>query len=443
MKGLRNKILMPLVFLLAACGPSGDTEELKQTIEQNKFGITSILIKPKHTQTLDPVNSPPATPQYYFDHDDTEALQVFGITNADEEILLTDITWAITDTSDTAGDTTINSNGVLTTEALPDNQTKQITVTAIYATLTASAEIIISSYPLVQNGLLLKIGDTVVNDTSQDLTVCSDLVLTAEGQFEDGSTRDITYKIDWSEAIIDSNVNLTLNDNDELVFSSHTNQDYTITPSYKEQGSTSLILSVSQTGFQELLISPSTILIAPDDTATLSATAEIDTNGSYLRQDVGANAQWTSADESIVSVDDSGLITGHIEGGPVEVSAQCGTALVTSLVSVTVNNTVLYIKILDEDGGSITRKDLTITDNTGEVVNLKLRAYMYDGRELDITQDEDTNWEIRTIPDSGNPITVNNTDDKGRVTAIAAGKAEVVATYKDRTDDLLVIVTAN
>jgi len=440
MRALTKILSGLLILLLTACGQGGDTEELKQTVEQNKFNITSLVIKPVFTQTLNPLTNPPDKPVYYFDHDDTEKLQVFGITATNDEIPLSNIIWSLGDSSGSSG---IDQNGVLTTEALPANQTKTISVNAGFAALNGSADIVISSYPLSPAGLSIKIGDSVVNDTTQDIVVCDSLAFSAQGSFEDGSIRDITTKIDWTKAINNNNAKFVVSEQNEAIFSSHTNANYILQADYKAQATASLDLSVSQTGFHNFTINPKQLTLAPDETYALQLGADIDTGNGNVEHDVSNTAKWVSGNDSIITVDDAGLVTAISEGGPVEVMAQCGSVSISTSISVAIDNTILYVKILDENYNNIDYKELAITNNVGGTVNLKLRAYMQDGSTLDVTTDENTTWEIRTLPGLGDPISVNNTDDKGLVTAIASGTAEVVAKYNNREDDITVIVTSN
>lgn len=424
-----------MVFLVSACGPTGDTEGLKQKVEKNRLNITSVIIKPQYTLTLDPVSVSPANPKYYFEHNDAEQLQAFGVTDSNDEILLSDVTWSITDNSNTAGATTISQAGLLNTESLTANQSKDIAINIDFADLTATADIVISSYPLVTGGLSIKINDVVVNNTNQSTPVCDTTSLKAEGLFDDGSTRDITSKINWSAALADSNARFSTIDPNAPVFSSHTNAIYTVTPDYKGQGTASVDFDVSDTDFSNFSIDSSSVSIASEETHTLSVTADI--GGSSAN--VSSQAKWSSADTAIFTVNDSGVVTGIATGGPIDVTAQCGSASVTSSVTVNIDNTIMYIEILDENSDSTDLKNL-IVNNT---VNLKLRVYKTDGSTQDITTDADTSWEIRLIPDEGDPITVNSTDDKGLVTAVAVGLATVVAKYKGRQDELNVRVTTN
>jgi len=429
------------VLLLSACGPTGDTEGLKQHVVKNKFNISSLIIKPKYTQTLAPVSAPPANSKYYFAHNDSEELQAFGITDTDDEIALTDLdlNWSITDNSDTSGDTTIDKNGLLKTESLGSYQSKDIAVNISFATLTATADVVISSYPLATNGLSIKINDVVVNDTNQSIPVCDTTSLKAEGLFDDGSSRDITRKITWSAALADSNAQFSTTDPNSPVFSSHTNATYAVTPDYNGQGTATMNFVVSQTGFTNFVIDSSSVSVASGETHTLSVTADIDSGSGNVNKEVTSRAKWSSADAAIVTVDDPGVVKGEATGGPIDVTAQCGSASVTSSVTVNIDNTIKSIEILDENSNSIDNKYLILDT----AVNLKLRVHKIDGSTQDITTDTDTTWEISTITGQGEPITIDNADDKGLVTAVAVGIANVIAKYKSREDKLTVSVTAN
>lgn len=355
---------------------------------KNKLGISALIIKPKHTRTLEPLTSPPDNPKYFFDHNDSEQLQAFGITESGDEIVLSDVSWSLSDESDTAGATTINQDGRLTTETLAANQSKEISVRISYASLAASADIVISSYPLSINGLAIKIDNIPVNDTTQNMVVCDSTSFTAEGQFEDGSTRDITNKIEWPNAITDSNAKFITDDPNIAVFSSHTNATYTIEPDYKGQGSASMNLAVAQDGFGNFTINTTSLSLLTDETFVLQVYADIDDGGDDINQNVSSRAKWTSADNNVVSVDDTGLVTAIAEGGPLDVTAQCGSATVAASLTVSIDNNIASIKIRDENSNDIDYKQLFITSGSGETVKLQLWVKMYDDTELDVTEDE-------------------------------------------------------
>ncbi len=66
-----------------------------------------------------------------------------------------------------------------------------------------------------------------------------------------------------------------------------------------------------------------------------------------------------------------------------------------------------------------------------------------DGSSQDVTLNPDTSWQVRDIPGQAEPITVNDTDSKGLVTAIDIGIGEVVAIFQGFETDLVFEVTAN
>ena len=416
------KLFSTLIILaLTACGPTGDTEGLKQTVEKNELNISSVIIKPKYTQTIDPVTTPPANPKYYFDHNDAEQLEVVGITESGDEIILDSVTWSITDDSDTAGATVISNSGLLTMETLDDNQTKDVLIQVEFATLTSSADIVISSYPLSSDGLSIKLNDELVTDTTPTVIVCDTNILTTEAIFDDGSIRDVTSKIDWSAAITDDNAKFVTTVLNTAIFSSHTNATYTVTPDYKEQGTATVSLDVTQTGFSNLLIDSSSVSIQPDATHIFAVTADIDNGSGNVNTTVSTQAKWSSADKDIFTVDDTGVITGITEGGPVDLTAQCGSAIETASITVDLDKIIVSIEIRDENGNSTNEQIMFVNDK----VNLTLHINYSDGSSQDVTIDDKTSWTIRTLVDQGTPITIDNANDKG-----------LVGNWKDLRDDL-------
>lgn len=111
--------------------------------------------------------------------------------------------------------------------------------------------------------------------------------------------------------------------------------------------------------FTSLVVSPSTVTLAPGDTATLTATPK-DQNGATMAG-LGS-ATWTSGDATIATVNaNSGLVTGVMAGGPVQVTASLTASGVTrnGASGVTVNApgnsaTVTATTGLSFDPGSVT-----------------------------------------------------------------------------------------
>ncbi|MDH5445126.1 MAG: hypothetical protein OEY52_06175 [Gammaproteobacteria bacterium] len=416
-----------LGLILSACGPSGDTKALKQNILQSKYNITSLAVRPVNTRTISPT-----TGDLYFDHNDSEQLQAIGINDSGAEFVLEDTTWGMTDVTATAGQTSISQDGLLKTETLAAaNQTKTITLDLSFGTLTSSTTVVISSHTLTPP-LAIKLNGTAAG-ASHNVTVCDTATLTTEGNFSDGSTRDVTSKIAWSSAITDSNGKISTSNPNQAIFSAHTNATYTITPNYKGQGTGTVDLVVGDTGFSNLKLDASSVSLDIDQTHILTATADI--NGSSTN--VSTRARWVSADTTIFSVNSSGTITGVKRGGPINLTVQCGSATDTSSVTVEEDN-IDYIEILNSDSIAITNLNLSVSSTT----NLKAKLHRTDDTSEEITTDANTEWSVRDLTVGDEPVTVNNTDNKGLVTAVSSGSTEIVVKYKSKAEaDIFVTVS--
>jgi len=427
-------LILLSVFITACGGGSGDTKGLKQVVEQNKLNIVSLVLKSKFTQTLNPVNTPGTTPTYYFPHSvNDEQITVTGINESGKEISLSNVDFSIIDNSANAGDTTIDSNGNLILEKLLlDNDTKQITVQADFATVSGTANIVISSQHVSTGGLSLLINNVNVNGSQQTVTVCDSTAFAATAIFDDGSTRGITRKITWTDAINNANTKFNVTDTNNPLFSAHTNAIYNLSVTYDGQ-TENVDLDVAQMGFSNFVVSPVSKTLQVNGTQLLTLSATI--NGQQ-KSGLQTTAKWVTGNASIVDVNTAtGVVTGKALGGPITITATCGDDSVTS--SITVNKLELVsVEIRNSAKNPSDVINVNITTGQPETAQLSLFAHNSDNSVVDISSDTaNTTWKILVTTGT---IAVNNS---GLVTASSAGFATVTAVYKGLSDTIVINVT--
>jgi hypothetical protein len=423
-------------MVLTACGGGGNTKTLKQVVEQNKLNVVSLVLNSKYTQTLVPANTPGSIPTFYFPHNDSsEQITVTGITENGEEVSLSNIKFSIIDNS---GGTfnTIDDNGNLTLETLGVTTTKQITVQAEFSSLIGTATVMISSFPLQANGLLLYVNSTAAG-ASYTATVCDTTLLEARGVFSDGSTRTITRKIDWAASNVSTDAKFDVTDLSKPLFSSHTNTTYPLAVTYDAQ-TTNLNMIVEQGSFTNMVISPTSKILPVGSTQLLSLSATIN---NQQKTKLETLAKWTTADATIVDVNAStGLVSGVALGGPITITGQCGDDIQTSSVTVK----VLELNSIEIRTASSVASDLitfNITAGNPETHKLTLYAHYSDGSEANISSDtSNINWSINLNNGLSGAITIDST---GIVTATLQGDATVFAIYKAKADSIGIKVNVN
>jgi alpha-tubulin suppressor-like RCC1 family protein len=183
------------------------------------------------------------------------------------------------------------------------------------------------------------------------------------------------------------------------------------------QGKTENVPVTVSLGVSNLTVAPSSINLIVGQNQQLAVTATM-SDGSV--QDVTHFASFTTANTSIASISDEGLITANGPGiTDITVSYQDKTATVSVLVSVPV----------------VIVQDLTIQPNpialaVGDSQPLTVTAYKSDGTTENVTG-------IATYQVS-DPAVVQVSN--GTVTALAAGSATITATYEGKTASSVVTV---
>jgi len=445
---MKNFLVTLLVLFISACGGSGDTDSLIQTVEQNKLNITSLVLKSKFTQTLVPANTPGAIPTFYFTGGDSEQIIVTGLNENGEEFSLSSVTLSIVG----GGASTIDSNGVLKLENLADISSKTIVVQADYSSISSTANIIISTFHLQANGLNLLINNNIVNSLTETVTVCDQTAFTATGVFDDGSTRTLTRKIDWPNSIANADVNnvkFDVSDRSNPLFSSHTNTDininvppvpYKLSVSYNSlyDSQTAIVdMQVNQGDFSGMKITPTSSLIKLSSKQSLSLTANL--NG-QSQSNFETKAKWLSDNPTIVEVNSAtGEVTGKSVGGPIDVTASCGGEVQISRV--TVNNPVLlFVEIRDSRSIKTDSILFPITTGVSKTTKLTLYAHYNDGSVENVSTKVAANtWSLVIESAGANAITINA--NNGIVTANAQGIVVITATYQGKEDTIRFTVT--
>ena len=188
----------------------------------------------------------------------------------------------------------------------------------------------------------------------------------------------------------------------------------TITATSEGQSGAATV-TVANAPVASVTVAPATASVATGQTVQLSATPT-DANGNPL---TGRVITWASSDNTIASVNGSGLVTGVAAGGPVTITAtsegKSGTASITvtaPVATVTVSPAPASVQ-----AGQTQQLTATLKDANGNILT------------------------GRTVTWSSNNTTVATVNGSGLVTAKTAGSATIMATSEGKSGTAGITVT--
>jgi uncharacterized protein YjdB len=284
---------------------------------------------------------------------------------------------------------TIDVNGNLATVGLGS-----VTITATLGSIsnTVSAS--------VTPAVLASIAVTPANPS-----IAAGLVqqFTATGTFTDSTTQDLTSTVTWSS----SAGNIATVDSSGLASGLATGNT-TITALFGSvSGGTGLI--VTQAQLQSVTVTPQNLSLSNGTAVQLTATGHY-SDGTTA--DISSLAAWTSTDNTIASVDNTGLVTGR----------QAGTVTITATLNGISNATTLTV--IDQTVQSIVVTPVNPTVSAGNKLQFSATAYFTDGTSQVLTAA--AHWSTS----SARIATINSGQNGGGLaTAKAAGTATITATF--------------
>jgi hypothetical protein len=385
------------IFCLALLGcEKGDPTALKEAVKAAELNVTSITVQP-------------------MDGTITTGYDVqFTATGYRPDGSTVDVTNSVTWSSSNTNIATVNSSGFASTEA-----DGSVTISASLVSATGSTSLTASSEPLQSIEI---VADT---DTPNDLTVsaCKNLQLKAIGTYADG-VRDvipITDYVIWSITTGEADIS------DRGLLRTFADGTIDVQADLDTVNGTTAV--TADTDLTSIAVAPATQTLSINGTLQYTATGNYNDNSAA---DITNNVSWSSETATVANFNtpgSNGLITG-LATGSTTVTAACGTTSGTA--NLTVSQDVVDNVIFEDENGSQLDPFNTVVGVTTQVY---LMAQLSDGSSRNIT--EDAQWSIYN--NTGDIVAVNNTtDNKGIITALAAGTGLVQATYQ-RRDYLLVV----
>ncbi len=234
---------------------------------------------------------------------------------------------------------------------------------------------------------------------------------TATGNFSDVYDTEITAEVVWTSS--DETILVISNDSDTAGLATALDSgEVTVTATSTSEGlSATYDFEVTDAVLSTLTISPLLPSVAAGYTRQFSASGTFDDN---TTQNISSVVDWTSSDETVVTIDSSGLATA-ISSGTATISANFSGESASTEFTVT-DAVFASLKVTPSD----------LERPAGLVLQYTATATMSDGTSEDVT--EDSYWESS----SESVATVSNdSGSAGEVETLDDGDTTITATYND------------
>jgi len=301
------------------------------------------------------------------------------------------------ETSD-ASIATVDVNGLVTAQAVGG----PITITATSEGKSKTASVTVIPVP---------VASVVVAPATATIAVNTTVQLTATTKDANGNTltgRTVT----WAT----SDANIATVDGNGLVTGKTVGGPVTITATSEGQNGTAAVTVSQLAPVASVSVTPATASIHVGETVQLTGTPK-DANGNPL---TGRTVTWASADPNTASVDANGLVTAHVTGGPITITATSegknGTSAITVL-PVPVANVAVSPTNPGIQAGSTVQLTATLTDANGNQLS------------------------GRTVTWQSSAPTIASVDGTGLVRGVAIGSATITATSEGKSGTTIVSVT--
>ena len=409
---LKAFVLFAFVFSLFACS-SGDTEEFRTAVYVNDLDIVSIAIDVAENQDTLDVNDP-------------EAQLVLPVIATLGDGSTTPVSRFLQWSSSDQGVISVNGSGIARPVATGD-----ATITAPLGDFSDSIELEASDAPLV----------SIAITPSGTPLICSfDTTLSAIGTYqnegEEPDERDITHRVTWSSE-------------DEAVATVQSNANGQPTILAKSNGPANLSAS------RGLITSPPLLVtIEPGNLASIALTPPSVSNleegesqrfvatGTYTNtatKDVTQASTWTSSNPTNLANASTKGVFNALQEGNVTVTAACGgVTSAPATVTVIEPRTITDIEIRDQNN---VRTNLIEKDPTALNFQLHARLIYSDDTYEDVTNEDDTDWTIKSSTVNG-VLTVGNDDDldnKGEVELLGPEGRVVIEVRAEGEEDEITI----
>jgi len=256
---------------------------------------------------------------------------------------------------------------------------------------------------------------------STQIDACQSVQFTAIGQYADTRPPWPNLDVNWSLSSEDIATVSNEGDTKGLLTTNKTGSQGTVDIiAVKDDVPEAQTLTINNT-LKTIAVTPQTVNIAKDNSQQLIATATYEDNSST--PDISSNITWKSNSEGVAKVDSAGGLVTGVAKGEAEIVGACGE-VVSNAVKVTVTAPTGGDAIqINEGSGRLTLK-LDKDENKKEELELTLTLVKSGAEDEDVTDKAEWSVVDETV------ISVSNAGDRGVITIIGVGTAQVKAEYK-------------
>ncbi|MEE2904652.1 MAG: Ig-like domain-containing protein, partial [Myxococcota bacterium] len=250
------------------------------------------------------------------------------------------------------------------------------------------------------------ISSVLVSAEQSQVEVSKSIQLIATAKYSDGTSKDVSNAATWNSlSPTVATVNVL------GVVSGLATGNAEIQAEYEGLTGSISITVTPDTSFKELIVTPSTVILAPNDSANLSAFA-IRMDDSQVN--VTSSVSWSSSDSSLIQVATDGTVTGAAIPGTATITA----SLPETMLSANAIVTVMAAELVDLE---IMPGRATIP--LGASARLTALGTFSDGQQLDVTS------MVTWSSSSESTASVNNSPGReGEVQSHSLGITSITAT---------------
>ena len=393
-KWLRASIV-PVCFLLASCGGSGDVEDLQAAISEGRLNTVSIDVESNQGKL---VLAPGETWQFLAFSTDSNGVRTqinepVGWSSSDERLA------------------TITEQGIAT---MGDPVgVEEVEILAEFGRFTDRLTVSVSSADLVSLS---------ISPETDPLPECQDTLFSAIGTYSDGSQRPLAFGLTWRTD------NAALATFENTLLQSFNSGTVNALSSSSDGVSAVFPMTLTDTLTAIVPSSGSEVMLMVDGTETITATGDYSDGSTGV--DITSNSTWASSEPDIATVE-QGVVSAVALGTSV-VTASCG-GLVAEIT----------VDVVEVDDVTIVNPEPELELAEGDTLQLELyRAFSNEALDTEDVASEAT-WSIR------DGAAVASVNDEGLVTvaedlsAFTGDSIRVEATFETFTDTIEISVATD
>lgn len=281
---------------------------------------------------------------------------------------------------------------------------------------------------------IITVDKLVISPAKKTINKATSIAYTATLIAEDGTKTNVSDDVTWSAdntkliSIDQKGVVKSIAGKGRVYIYAELKPDKT----HADQGKARSELTITDKAVTKLLLTPKRSDMVVGSTKQLTATAIFDDNS---QQDVSRDVTW-KAEDKLVSVDNLGLVTAIqlTQGSTIDASFPVSSINTKGNTSekLTAKASVVVYNKHEIDHLNITPSTARL--NIGQSQQFYVTASLTNGKIIDVSHD--VNW-------NSNPPKITKIDKNGLLTALMAGKANVIASIYDKSKQAKIEVLPN